>query len=55
MDSSGVPLDARIRIEDLFRRVVRGELEPHKLKEELDRWSLFEEYEDRFLNIFKKI
>jgi hypothetical protein len=43
-----------VRIDELFRRVSRGELEPRELKEELDRWGLFEEYEDRFLAIFKK-
>jgi hypothetical protein len=53
-DASGVPVDARVRIDELFRRVSRGELEPRELKEELDRWGLFEEYEDRFLAIFKK-
>jgi len=53
-DASGVPVDARIRIDELFRWVSRGELEPRELKEELDRWGLFEEYEDRFLTIFKK-
>ena len=25
-----------------------------RLKDELDRWGIFEEYEDRFFNIFKK-
>ena len=53
-DASGVPVDARVRIDELFRRVSRGELEPRELKDELDRWGLFEEYEDRFLAIFKK-
>jgi len=53
-DASGVPVDARIRIDELFRRVSRGEFEPRELKDELDRWGLFEEYEDRFLAIFKK-
>ena len=54
IDSSGVPADARIRIEDLFKGVSRGDVEPTVLKEELERWGLFAEYEDRFLNIFKK-
>jgi hypothetical protein len=54
MDARGVPADARIRIEELFKMVGRGELEPGELKAELDRWGLFEEYEDRFLAIFKK-
>lgn len=54
MDSSGLPADARIRIERLFDLVIKGELEPSELKNELDRWNVFEEYQDRFLNIFKK-
>jgi hypothetical protein len=54
IDASGIPADARVRIEELFAQVSRGELEPSELKEELDHWGLFEEYEDRFFNIFKK-
>jgi hypothetical protein len=54
IDSSGVPADARVRIEELFNKVSRGELDPSELKKELDRWGLFEEYEDRFFTIFKK-
>ena len=54
IDSSGVPVDARLRIEELFRTVSRGEIDPSELKEELDRWDLFEEYEDRFFAIFRK-
>ena len=54
IDSSGVPVDARLRIEELFRTVSRGEIDPSELKAELDRWNLFEEYEDRFFAIFRK-
>ncbi len=54
MDSSGVPVDARLRIEELFRLVSTGEREPRELKDELDRWNIFGEYEDRFFSIFKK-
>jgi hypothetical protein len=54
MDARGVPADARVRIEELFKMVKDGDLEPGELKNELDRWGLFEEYEDRFLAIFKK-
>jgi hypothetical protein len=53
-DSHGIPADVRIRIEELFRQVSRGDTAPEVLKEELDRWGLFDEYEDRFLNIFRK-
>jgi hypothetical protein len=54
IDASGIPGDARIRIEELFRLVSKGELEPSELKKELDRWGLFEEYEDRFFTLFQK-
>jgi len=54
IDSSGIPVDARVRIDELFRDVLKGEYEPSELKGELDRWGLFEEYQDRFFNIFLK-
>lgn len=54
VDRGGIPADARIRIEEMFRQVSRGETSASVLKDELDRWNLFEEYEDRFLNIFRK-
>jgi hypothetical protein len=53
MDASGLPGDARIRIERLFELVKKGELEPSELKAELDRWNVFNEYQDRFFAIFK--
>jgi hypothetical protein len=54
MDSSGLPADARVRIEGLFKSVENGDMEPSNLKAELDRWNVFDEYQDRFLAIFKK-
>jgi len=54
IDTEGIPTDARMKIDELFTKVSSGEGEPHELKAELDRWDLFEEYEDRFLDIFKK-
>jgi len=54
VDSGGIPVDARVRIEELFKMVSKGELEPGELKKELDRWGLFEEYQDRFFSIFGK-
>jgi hypothetical protein len=53
-DASGIPGDARMRIEDMFRRVSIGDLDPRELKDELDRWQVFAEYEDRFLTLFRK-
>jgi len=54
IDAGGIPADARMRIEELFRQVSRGEREPKELKEELDRWNLFEQYEDRFFTFFRR-
>ncbi len=54
IDAGGIPVDARVRIDELFEKVAKGENEPGELKDELDRWGLFEEYQDRFFNIFKK-
>jgi len=54
MDAAGIPADARLRIDRLFASVASGEREPGELKDELNRWGLFEEYQDRFFNIFKK-
>jgi hypothetical protein len=53
VDADGTPSAARIRIEELFGKVASGECEPDELKDELERWGLFEEYEDRFLNLFR--
>ncbi len=54
IDADGTPVDARVRIDELFGNVTKGECEPSELKDELDRWGLFGEYEDRFLNLFRK-
>jgi len=54
IDTAGIPFDARVRIDELFKKVAKGEREPGDLKDELDRWGLFEEYQDKFFNIFKK-
>ena len=54
MDDKGIPADARARIERLFIQATRGEIEPRALKDELDRWNIFDEYEDRFLSLFRK-
>ena len=54
MDSKGIPVDARVKIEELFRKTTTGEVEPRELKDELDRWDLFRDYEDRFFTLFQK-
>jgi hypothetical protein len=54
VDASGVPQDARVRIEELFTRVAGGKATRAELKTELDRWDLFSEYEDRFFSLFQR-
>jgi len=53
-DRLGFPIIARDEIEILFKLFENGELEPSDLKKELDRWEMFEQYQDRFLKYFKK-
>jgi hypothetical protein len=50
----GVPRAARERIDGMFGAVRRGEVQASDLKTELDRWGVFDEYEDRFLNLFRR-
>lgn len=47
------PEDER-RIEDLFRQAEADRSKAYELKSELDRLNIFEDYEDRFLDLFKK-
>ena len=49
----GVPRAAVQAIDRLFMEVQQG-ANPEMLKRELDRWGLFEFYQDRFLNIFRR-
>jgi len=53
-DSYGIPIIAKKEIDLLFKLFEKGELEPNKLKEELDRWGVFEKYQDRFFKHFNK-
>src|SRR5262245_16858108 len=47
------PADER-RIEGLFAQAAKGRSKAFELKQELDRLGAFKEYEDRFLDLFKK-
>ena len=49
----GVPREAIMRIQRLFIHVERGG-DPNVLKQELDRWGLFDHYQDRFLALFRR-
>jgi len=49
----GIPREARRRIERLLGRAASGQVEPSTVHQELERWGLFEEYQDRFLALFR--
>ena len=51
-----IPRSTRLKIEKLFREAEfeRSYKSKMKLKEELDKWGLFEDYLDRFLDLFQK-
>jgi hypothetical protein len=48
----GAPRDAHERIQHLLGEARRGNVAPADVHQELERWGLFEEYEDRFLALF---
>jgi hypothetical protein len=51
-----IPKSVRLKVEQLFRQAEFDGTYKSKmrLKEELDQWGLFDEYLDRFLDLFKK-
>lgn len=49
-----LPHSAREKIEALFKDAQKDISKARELKEELDRWNVYKEYEDRFLELFKK-
>jgi len=53
MSHGGVPVGARQRIEEMFQQVARGEIKAHELEQELGRWGVFEEYQDRFFALVR--
>jgi hypothetical protein len=53
-DAQGIPLIAKKEIESMFDMVKHGDMEPKDLKSELDRWGLFELYQDRFFDLFRR-
>ena len=52
---NGIPRAATREIEGLFVEIESGSPigNPDILKRELDRWGLFDFYEDRFLSLFR--
>lgn len=54
MTHGGIPVGARQRIEEMFQQVALGQIEPYELEHELNRWHVFEEYQDRFFALVKR-
>lgn len=54
VDESGVPAAARQQIEMLFAIVREDRSRASELVTELNRWGVYQEYEDRFLRLFKR-
>ncbi|MFP4144778.1 MAG: PAC2 family protein [Phycisphaeraceae bacterium] len=53
-DESKLDLAARQRIERLFEKARQDRSKAMELKRELDRLGVFKDYEDRFLDLFRK-
>lgn len=50
----GAPNAAVHAINNLFHEVRKGNADPSTLKRELDRWGLFEHYQDKFFSLFHR-
>ena len=50
---AGVPRDARQRIDWMIGEARRGNMDPGEVHREIERWGLFDEYQDRFLKLFR--
>ncbi|MDD5568374.1 MAG: PAC2 family protein [Candidatus Omnitrophica bacterium] len=49
-----LPVSVKERIEQFFAQAKTDISKAHELKVELDKWNIYKEYEDRFLDLFKK-
>jgi len=49
-----LPVSVKEKIEKLFIEAKTDIAKAHQLKDELDKWNVYREYEDRFLDLFKK-
>lgn len=52
--STRLPQSVREKIEKLFQEAKQNIVKATELKKELDSWNVYKEYEDRFLDLFKK-
>jgi len=53
-DDERLPPAAQRRVDDLFQQAAKDRSKAFELKQELDRLGIYKEYEDRFLDLFKK-
>jgi proteasome assembly chaperone (PAC2) family protein len=53
-EEESLSLEDRARIERLFEHAKKDRTSAYELKRELDRLGVFQEFEDRFLDLFKK-
>lgn len=49
-----LPLSVKEKIDKLFEQAKSDISKANELKRELDKWNVYKEYEDRFLDLFKK-
>lgn len=49
-----LPASVKDKIEKLFEQAKTDIYKSNELKAELDRWNVYKEYEDRFLDLFRK-
>lgn len=49
-----LPLSVKEKIEKLFEQTKTDITKANDLKKELDKWNVYKEYEDRFLDLFRK-
>jgi len=49
-----LPVSIKESIEKLFELAMTDITKAGELKRELDKWNVYKEYEDRFLDLFKK-
>jgi len=51
---SKLPQSVKKKIEELFQQSKKDITKANELKRELDHWNIYKEYEDKFLDLFKK-
>jgi hypothetical protein len=49
-----LPVSVKDKIEKLFTQANKDISKANELKNELDKWNVYKDYEDRFLDLFKK-